>query len=153
MENNKSTHQPGRIGILCMNQVAHCMLQPDDNPLRLGHWCWLRIQGPNGFYLQIVTIYQPCFSNGPLTSYQQQVRGLIKRGCFKCPRDTIHMDIANEIQKWHTEGEHIILLMDFNDDIKSPLTKRWAASQGLVKAIPWLHPQGAPPCFRGAADP
>jgi len=38
-ETNKSPHQLGGTGILCVNQVAHWELCPGDDLLGLGWWC------------------------------------------------------------------------------------------------------------------
>jgi len=96
----ESIHQPRGTSILYVNQVAHHTLQLGDDPLGLGCWCWTKLWGPNEFYLWIITMYQLCFSNRPLTTYQQQARGLAKRGCFECPQDAILKDTSEEILKW-----------------------------------------------------
>jgi len=64
-ETRESPYQPGGTGILCVNQVAHRSLKPGDDPTGLGRWMWMRIRGPRGFFLWVVSIYCPCFSNGP----------------------------------------------------------------------------------------
>jgi len=73
-DNEKLVYQPGGTGILCINQAAHRTLRPGDDLLGLGRWCWTRIQGPDSFILHVISMYQPCRSNGPLTVYQQHVR-------------------------------------------------------------------------------
>jgi len=73
-EKNTGVHQPGGVSILCINQIAHRTVRPGDDPSGLGRWCWSRIRGPGGFFLRVISMYRPCFSNGPLTTYQQQVR-------------------------------------------------------------------------------
>jgi len=75
-EENLPTYQPGGAGLLCVNQVAHRALRPGDDILGLGHWCWTRLHGPNGFYIRIILMYRPCFSKGPLSTYQQHIRKL-----------------------------------------------------------------------------
>jgi len=107
----------------------------------------MRLQGPNGFFLQVVMMYQPCFSNSPLTTYQQQVRYLTKLGRFLNPRDAILIDIAQEMHTWQESGDHILLLTDFNDDVESPTVRQWVVTLGLVEAITYLNPTGAPLTF------
>jgi len=105
------------------------------------------------FFFRVVTMYRPCFSNGPLTTYQQQVRYLTKIGRFLNPREAILIDIAKELQTWQELGDHILLLMDYNDDIESPTVRQWAAQLGLVEAITYLHPTGAPPTYQHGSRP
>jgi len=62
-------------------------------------------------------------------------------------------DIAQEIQIWQDSGNHILLLMDFNDNIESQPVQWWAANLGLVEVITHLHLIGAPPMFQHCSHP
>jgi len=50
-EEHLQQYQPGGTGLLCVNQVAHRALCPGDDTLGLGRWCWMRLRGPNGFFV------------------------------------------------------------------------------------------------------
>jgi len=152
-ENNTNTYQPGGTSILCINQVAHRTQQPGDDPTGLGRWCWTCIQGPNNFFLQRITMYRPCVLSGPLTTYQQHMRGLAKLNQFECPKKAILLDITQEIQSWQDLGNHIVLLTDFNDDINEPWVTHWVAILGLVEAIMSLHSDKAPQTFQRGSYP
>jgi len=93
-------------------------------------------------------MYHPCFSTGPLTTYQQQVHQLNKLQRFECPRQAILTDIAKEILGWQESGNHVMLLTDFNDAVMDQSVKSWVAQIGLVEAIMWLHPEHPPPMFQ-----
>jgi len=116
-EENNTPFQPGGTGILCINQVTHRALRPGEDPSSLGRWCWTRLRGGNGFVLRIILLYQPCFSNGPLSTYQQHLRRLAQMRRFECPWDTILHDLSREMWEWQDEGNHLIVLTDFNDDV------------------------------------
>jgi len=152
-ETNRTPYQPGCAGILCVNQVAHQMLWPGDDPSGLGCWCWTQIQDIQGFYLRIMTMYQPCNSNGPLMTYQQQVWWLTKLHWYACPWDAILVNITKEIQSWQELRDQVILLTNYNNDITSPLVQWWAANLGLVEAITWLHLDTAPPTYQWGSQP
>jgi len=98
-------------------------------------------------------MYRPCISNRLMTTYQQQVRGLAKLNRFECPKKAILADIMQEIQSWQNLGDHIVLLTDFNDNIKEPWVTHWAANLGLVEAITNLHSEMAPPTFQHGSHP
>jgi len=98
-------------------------------------------------------MYQPCFSNGPLTTYQQQSRGLTRLNRFECPQDAILADITKEIRQWQEMGDQILLLTDFNDDITAPWVKRWAANLGMVEALAYLSPETAPQTYQRGVHP
>ncbi len=149
-DNEKTAYQPGGTGILCINHAAHRTLRPGDDALGLGRWCWTRIQGSDGFVLCVISMYRPCCSNGPMTVYQQHLRRLTSLQRFECPKEAILVDLAKEIQTWQHEGDHVILLTDFNDDITDTSVRRWAANLGLVEAITWLHPTNPPHLSTGS---
>jgi len=152
-EHQDADYQPGGTGILCVNQVAHHTLKPGDDPLGLGRWCWVRIRGPQGFFLRVVTMYRPCKSNGPLTVYQQHIRKLTSLQRYECPREAILTDLGKEITIWQDEGDHIILLSDINDDVTGIEVQPWAAKLGLVEAVTWLHTSNPPPTYQRGRRP
>jgi len=151
-DNEKMAYQPGGTGILCINHAAHCTLRPGDDALGLGRWCWTRIQGLDGFVLRVISMYRPCRSNGPMTVYQQHIRRLTSLQRFECPKEAILVDLAKEIQTWQHEGDHVILLTDFNDDITDTSVRHWASNLGLVEVITWLHPTNPPPPINGVEN-
>jgi len=103
-------------------------------------------------FLQVVVMYRPCFSTGPLTTYQQHICRLTALNQTECPREAILVNIAKEIQKWQDNGDQVLLLTDYNDDILSNPVHAWASKLGLVKALKWLNTADAPPPSKGEAD-
>jgi len=148
LEKDNTIYQPGGTGIVCVNQVAHKTLKPGDDLSSLGRWCWTQIRGPQNFYLRIVSMYQLCESNGPLSTYQQQACHLTSNNHYECPRNAILSDITQEIRKWQEDGDHIIVLTDFNEAITDTTACRWATNLGLVEAVTWLHHHQPPPTFQ-----
>jgi len=55
-----------------------------------------------------------------MTTYQQHIQQLTKLQCCKSPRDDILMDITKEVKSWQEEGDHIIVLTDFNEVVTEP---------------------------------
>jgi len=98
-------------------------------------------------------MYRPCFSNGPLTTYQQHIRQLATVNRVECPREAILTNIAKEIQQWQDDEDHVLVLTDFNDDIGSSLARSWAGKLGLVEAVTWLNNADAPPTFCRGSRP
>jgi len=140
----------------------HIMHKPGgtQNPMT-GRWStWPQLvvldmhMGTEWFFLQIVPMYWPCFLSRPLTTYQQHVQGLLKLHQFECPWKAILTDILKEMLSWQDMGDQIVLVTDFNNDITTPWVKRsWAANLGLVEAIMYLHPDGAPPTYQQGSFP
>jgi len=117
LEKDNPIYQPGGTGIVCVNQVAHKTLKPGDDLSGLGRWCWTRIRGPQNFYLRIISMYRPCETNSPMSTYQQHACHLTSNNCYEYPRKAILSDIMQEIRKWQEDGNHIIVLTDFNNAV------------------------------------
>ncbi len=73
-ENYKEDYQLGGTGIIILNNLAHQAQRPGDDKIGLGRWCWAWLQGKDNRHLRIISAYRPVKSNGPLTTYQQQVQ-------------------------------------------------------------------------------
>ncbi len=67
---------------------------------------------------------------------------------FECPRDIILHDLSREMREWQDDGDHLIVLNDFNDDVTAATTRTWATQLGLVEALTWLIPGEAPPTYQ-----
>jgi len=66
---------------------------------------------------------------------------------FDCPCDAILHDLSREMREWQDEGDHVIVLTDFNDDVTAATARTWATQLGLVEALTWLTPGAAPPTY------
>ena len=85
----------------------------------LGRWVWMRFQGRNGHVTRVVSIYRPCNgNNGAASVHAQHVRylkGVQERD--RSPREALYEDLFEEATKWKTEGDHIIIAGDVNEDV------------------------------------
>ncbi len=85
--------------------------------------------------------------------YQQHLQKLSKMQRFDCPRDAIIHDLTQEMRGWQEDGDHLIVLTDFNDDVTDTPVRAWAAQLGLVEAITWLTVGDAPPTYQRGSRP
>ncbi len=99
-ENYKKDYQPGRTGLIILNGLAHRAQRPGNGKIGLGQWCWARLRGKANQHLRIISAYRPCKANGPLTTYQQQIRYWAKHHSNICPRDSMLNDLAMAIREW-----------------------------------------------------
>ena len=74
MEEHPSVFQLGGTALGIFNAMAHQALQPGDGKVGLGRWCWGWLRGKNNITIRVVSSYRPCFSTGPSSTYQQQLR-------------------------------------------------------------------------------
>ena len=44
-------------------------------------------------------------------------------------------DLSNEITKWKQQQEQVILMMDCNEDVRSPMLKKFLLEVGMQEVI------------------
>jgi len=86
-----------------------------------------------------MSIYQPCPLNGPMSTYQQQVRFWSSKNLDCCPRLKLLEDLKAEIHNWQEAGEQVILLADMNEDVTALTFHKFCQDLNLVEAISTLH--------------
>jgi len=72
----------------------------------MGYWCWTKIRGK-------ISRLQELSSDGPLSTYQQQVWDWSSLHQNECPCQAVITDLLKEITKWQEDGKTLILMMDF----------------------------------------
>ncbi len=111
----------------------------------------------DGVRTRVVWGYNPC-GNGKLnsgTTYEQQRRYFItKKKDLTCPRKKFHDDLMQQLEKWCTDGDRLIVCMDANEDIyKKSLGKSLTKVDGLNMSEvvgDFTGKQLGPTLFRGS---
>jgi hypothetical protein len=89
------------------------------DPSNLGRWTWSRYRGRNNHTLRIICGYRPNPpSGGPFTVYAQHKLYFNSTNDHRCPRAAFITDLCEEIRNFKSEGDHIILLLDGNADMR-----------------------------------
>ncbi len=135
LEKHSTIVQPGGTGIAVFNKLAHHAQKAGDDPTGLGRWSWVRLKGQGARITWIIALYRPCRSDGPLSTYQQHCRALSKLHRNECPREAVLTDLASEVRNWQEEGDSIIILTDFNEDVRSPWIQKYFAELNLIEAL------------------
>jgi len=152
LEQHSSKFQPGGVVLGLVNMVVHRAGRPGDDKVGLGRWCWARLRGKTNTTIRIVAVYRPCFSTGPLSTYQQQLRHPdFQRP--QCPRARFMVELLEEIKEWTAAGELLLVAGDFNDDTTQPGFKRRMQEMGLVDALASLHGQPTLPTYNRGTFP
>jgi hypothetical protein len=113
--------------------------------MNLGRWVWIHLQGKEGHTIRLATAYRPCESPGASTVFHQQARGLSVNNDHRNPRDAILEDLAESIVQWQAAGDHIIVDMDANEDIRNGEVNATFSRLGLKEAILDRHKDKSPP--------
>ncbi len=109
-------------------------------------------EGKHNVPLWIVAVYQLCFSEGLLSTYQQQLRHLDYQRPA-CPQARFMVELIEEIRNWQQSGDLLLVMGDFNDDTAQPSFKQRMQEVGLVDALASLHRQPHLPTYNRGATP
>jgi hypothetical protein len=139
------TIQYGGVGIVTTQELSSRIIEYGRDPTNLGRWVWIRLQGKEGHTTRLVTAYRPCESPGASTVFHQQARGLSVNDDHRNPRDAILEDLAESIAQWQAAGDHIIVGMDANEDIRNGEVNATFSRLGLKEAILDRHKDKSPP--------
>ena len=114
----------------------------------LGRWVWQKYRGKNNRQLRIVTAYRPNLSGGPYTVYSQHrfYYNEINKTKWE-PRGQMLKDLANEISRWKQNREQVILMMDCNEDVRSPTFKKFLIQVGMQEVLLKRHGNHAPATY------
>ena len=69
------------------------------------------------------------------------------------PREEILLDLTKEIKTWIQAGEHVILMMDCNQDVRSSRIQQFLHDSDLQDVIHERHGTDAPPSYKGGKVP
>ena len=113
-------YQPGGVGLIAVGRLTHRKIGQGINEKKLGRWQWMWFRGSHARIFQIVNIYRPCESTYIKSSYLQQARYLVQNNDICDPRVAFLQDFSDEINKWKELGDGIIIMGDWNTDVRVP---------------------------------
>ena len=117
--------QPGGTSILSTGRTSGFASMKDMDPDGLGLWCSLRL-GTEQHATWLCCAYNPPSSSRHLrrhrshrtyTVYKQRRQYLRQRGIFTDPCTYFREQLVKQLLIWKANGDNIILMGDFNEDI------------------------------------
>jgi hypothetical protein len=137
--------QYGGVGIVALSDVKHCIIESGKDTSGLARWVWIRIQGREGHTTRIVSAYRPCRSNGASTVFHQHCQILSSKGDHRDPLEAFLQDILLALETWQSTGDHLVIGMDVNEDVRTGPISKALAELGLREAILDAHSEQSPP--------
>jgi hypothetical protein len=126
------------------------------DPEGLGRWFWQLYRGKNNSLLRVITAYRPNFKDSIQfqTVYIQQRTRFLELGQLDCePRQAILDDLATAINEWKQNGEHIVLMMDANEDVRAGNIKAFLEETDMRDVVLSMHGTNAPNTHIGGSKP
>ena len=117
---------------------------------KLGRWTWVRLQARENRWLRIIAAYRPVISTELGSTYVQHERYFRALENYTCPRKQFLIDLKVDLKVWLAAGDHIILGMDANEDVRSGAVHHMLSELGLRELILDLHEGHDPPetCYK-----
>jgi hypothetical protein len=140
-----SNVQFGGVIAMAVDDVAQRVIAQGSDELNLGRWSWLLLEGKQGHRLRVVSAYRPVASIGPGTVFSQHERHLHSIGNDNEPRAAFYSDLFNEITKWKALGDHIVVGIDANEDVRCGDTHDTFQSLGMKEILLEAHRGKSPP--------
>jgi len=90
--------------------------------------------------------YCPCDGNrGAKTVWSQHRNYLDTKNDDRKPRTAYKADLLKEIIKWTKEKDQVLLMIDWNEDVRAEPMTKWLQEAGMWEIILERHGQAAPP--------
>jgi hypothetical protein len=127
--------QEGGTGMVAFGKSTGCITKTGKDAYGLGQWCWTLYGGSEGHNTSVVVAYNACKNSkrDSWTTYQQQQQFFItKKNNLTCPNKLFHQHLIQQLKKWHSKGDRIILFIDHNKHTyDGPLGRALGDMEGL----------------------
>jgi hypothetical protein len=142
-----SIRQYGGTGQIARGNAGLRHVDKGDDPTGLGRWVWQKILGKDQKLLWVITAYRPVktYQAKVYTVYRQQWAHLKTEGFDPDPRVVLLQDLSAAIQTWRDQGDHVVLMMDVNEDIRSAPIHTFLDDLGMRKVILERHGKSTAP--------
>jgi len=131
----RQPRQYGGTALFSVNKAAHRAVEKGYDSTNLGRWTWTRYKRKSHQTLRVITAYRPNPPQGPFTVYAQQNAFLHSINREICPCQAFLVDLLHKIKQFMEMGDHIILLIDGNSNMKDSDLSKALTNISLKEAI------------------
>jgi hypothetical protein len=150
-----SVTQWGGTAQISRGQAAFRVMESGRDPTRLGRWVWTLYRGKGNRRLRVVTAYRPCkkTESSPYATWTQHRNYFRGKKLEREPRAAVLEDLQTEINGWAGAGEHVVLMMDCNEDVRSVAITTFLNACGLRDIVLERHGSDAPRTYKRGSHP
>ncbi len=135
----EKTTQPGGTGIIATREAKNRINSRGVDSSGLGRWSWVQIQGKEGHTTMVLSAYRPCRSTTDMFStFNQHVRCLGEHD-NRDPLDAFREDLWTLLHEWASQGFHIVVGMDANENALDGEMSKMMASLGMTDVFVTRH--------------
>jgi hypothetical protein len=146
-------HQWGGTSLVARGKFVHNIGKRGVDGAGLGRWCWMQFFGKNNKSTRIISVYAPRQPIGPESVGSQHRRYYNSIGCDTNPMDAFWTDFLRLEQKWTEAGENVVLLADWNADVRGEKTQKYMADLGMREVITEFHGDEGPCTYNRGSKP
>jgi hypothetical protein len=147
-----SKHQVGGVLQLAIGDITCRIKESGGDTSGQGRWTWQSFQGKAQQTLRIITAYRPVMNRVNVGSvWHQQQYYADTNDLQGSPHERWLQDLKTALQMWLGQGESIVLMADFNDDIRSGSTVQTLKQLGLVDHLVTHYTNTVPTFARGSS--
>ena len=117
----KNKHQPGGTAIVSIDDMALRHHKHEYDKKKMGRWASQAFSGKNGLVTRVVSVYIPIImkEHGHKKVSCQQQRALLSMGVKSHFITVFFQDFWEQIDKWLTQGDQLVICGDWNTDIRN----------------------------------
>ena len=131
-ESSTKKKQFGGVAMITVGSMAYRKMETGFDHTRRGRWQWTRYRGAYDRVVRVVNVYRPCHNLDVGSTYSQQARSMLKNKDAREPRAAWMEDLAVEIKSWRKQGDSLIIMGDFNEDVRSKSFQDWKEDLHLI---------------------
>jgi len=137
------------MALLMTNEALPRTIASGTDPEELGRWSWVRIQGRDGVHTRVLSAYRPVKNTSYIGStYQQQLRYFRSQNNHTDPLELFDKHLLEEITPWLAAGDHVIISMDANQDVRTGKLAGKLATKGMRECILEMHEDNPPETYK-----
>jgi hypothetical protein len=146
-------HQWGGTALVARGKLVHNIGKKGVDETGLGRWCRVHFVGKNNKSTRIISDYAPHQPTGPESLGSQHRRYFNLVRCDANPVDAFWTDLSRLVRKWTESGESVVLLADFNSDVRGEKNRKYMADLGMREVITEFHGDADPRTYTKGSKP
>ena len=152
---NTKIHQPGGTAVIAKGDMALRSGKSSYDDLKMGRWSSQIFQGKVGIKTRVISVYVPILvsSHGHKKVAVQQQRALLTMGCKDNVITRFWADFWNQIDKWISDGEQLIIGGDWNKDVTNDNFLKPFLERNLLPVMSTTHGKELPETHNNGSKP
>jgi exonuclease III len=146
-----TTYQVGGVLQLGIGEISCRIKQSGGDETGQGRWTWHTFAGKAQQTLRIITAYRPVKNTSNVGSvWHQQQFFADSNNLLGSPHERWIHDLKEAVHRWLQNGDSIVLMADFNDDVRAGAMVQTLKQLGLVDQLAIHYSHCAPTFARGS---